>query len=80
LRVRHRSAAALHGLTFVPLCFGAYFLAMRATLVTRPAVQALGKALQNRWFGALLRDLPGYALPAQGEPTSIAEAFEQLRT
>jgi hypothetical protein len=55
-----------------------YFLAMRATVVARPAIQALLNALQSRWFRALMRDLPGYAMPVRPTPIPVAEAFERL--
>ena len=72
------AAATRHGLSFVPMAQERYFLAMRATVVVQPAVQALLNALQSRWFRSLVRQLPGYAMPAQRAPVAVAEAFERL--
>jgi molybdate-binding protein len=72
------AAAARHGLSFVPMAQERYFLAMRTTVVARPAMQALLNALQSRWFRSFMRDLPGYAMPTRRTPVPVAEAFERL--
>jgi molybdate-binding protein len=72
------AAATRHGLAFVPMAQERYFLALRAPVSARPAVQTLLTALQSRWFRNLVRELPGYAMPAHRAPSSVAEAFERL--
>lgn len=71
------AAAAQQGLAFVPLASERYFLAMRDATASGTAAQALLKALESRWFRNLIRDLPGYALPARVVPMPFQDAFVQ---
>ena len=69
------AAAALQGLSFVPLATERYFLAMGEDVAARPAARGLLAALGSRWFRNAVRELPGYAMPAQAVLVPVQEAF-----
>ena len=54
------AAAKEQGLDFVPLVNEHYYLAARATVLTRPGVRALLEFLDSREFRRLVNNLPGY--------------------
>ena len=54
------AAAKEQGLDFVPLVNEHYYLAARATVLTRPGVRALLEFLDSRVFRRLVINLPGY--------------------
>ena len=54
------AAAREQGLDFVPLVNEHYYLAARASVLTRPGVHALLEFLDSREFRRLVNNLPGY--------------------
>jgi molybdate transport repressor ModE-like protein len=54
------AAAKEQGLDFVPLVNEHYYLAARATVLSRPGVRALLEFLDSREFRRLVNNLPGY--------------------
>lgn len=71
------AAAALLGLSFVPLATERYFLAMGEDVAARPAARGLLAALGSRWFRNAVRELPGYTVPARAVLAPVQEAFAE---
>jgi len=66
-----QAAAAQYNLDFIPCCQERYGLAVRASQIDSPPIQALVRVLRGEAFAALVGALPGYSAPGAGE---IAES------
>jgi molybdate transport repressor ModE-like protein len=66
-----RAAAAEYRLAFVPRVRERYFLAVRASMVARPAIRRLIEALQSPLLARTVGTLPGYRLEGAGQVVTI---------
>jgi molybdate transport repressor ModE-like protein len=66
-----QAAAAQYNLDFIACCQERYGLAVRASQVDSPPIQALVQVLRGEAFASLVAALPGYSAPGAGE---IAES------
>lgn len=71
------AAARQHGLDFIPLADERYFLAARASTLSRPALQAVVETLRGSAFRKWVDSHPGYQGAGMGD---IIAARDALRT